>query len=215
MKVNEPDARLELMSGIERYYQFHAKIYDLTRWIYVFGRKELVKRVSDYAAPKRILEVGCGTGKNLVTLSRVFPCAEITGIDMSSAMLAVARKKTEGAGSRVILHQMSYDRPFSRSKPFDCILFSYCLSMMNPGWMQAIKSALSELKTNGFIAVVDFHESPLRILRAWGRLNYVRFGGHLLPYLAAVAKPTIAERRAAFFGLWEYFIFVGENVFPR
>jgi S-adenosylmethionine-diacylgycerolhomoserine-N-methlytransferase len=214
MKLKQPDVRFASMTSIERYYQIHARIYDLTRWIYLFGRKNIVNRLSDFVSPKRILEVGCGTGKNLVALSEVFPSAEIVGIDISSAMLAVARKKTQGTGSRIFLQQMSYDRPLCPSRPFDCILFSYCLSMMNPGWQRAIKLALSELNTNGFIGVVDFHESPLRILRVWGRLNYVRFDGHLLPYLSALARPTIAERRAAFLGLWEYFIFVGEKVFP-
>ena len=38
----------------------------------------------------RVLEVGCGTGRNLVSALRRFPQAEFYGMDISSEMLATA-----------------------------------------------------------------------------------------------------------------------------
>jgi len=46
-----------------------------------------------------ILDVGCGTGINLLELARVFgPCRELVGVDLSAGMLEVARRKASAAG---------------------------------------------------------------------------------------------------------------------
>ena len=80
--------------GIEGYYRWHARIYDATRWSFLFGREAVLDRVAvGGPAPTRILEIGCGTGRNVVSLARRFPQAEITGVDLSEAMLAVAARK--------------------------------------------------------------------------------------------------------------------------
>lgn len=44
-------------------------------------------------SPKRILDVGCGTGKTTQALLKRFPQAEIIGLDLSPAMIAVAQKQ--------------------------------------------------------------------------------------------------------------------------
>ena len=60
-------------TALERYYQFHSRIYDATRWSFLFGREEVLLRAASVTTPKRILEVGCGTGRNLPGLRRRFP----------------------------------------------------------------------------------------------------------------------------------------------
>lgn len=42
--------------------------------------------------PARILDFGCGTGRNLIHLARVFPRSHVSAYDPSSASLAVARR---------------------------------------------------------------------------------------------------------------------------
>ena len=44
-------------------------------------------------APKRILDLGCGTGAHLEALRRRYPAAQVVGIDFSAAMLARARMR--------------------------------------------------------------------------------------------------------------------------
>ncbi|MEZ4622108.1 MAG: class I SAM-dependent methyltransferase [Caldilineaceae bacterium] len=68
---------------LTRYYRFHAKLYDLTRWSFLFGREALIRTLPGCCRATRILEVGCGTGKNLMVLAAAFPAAEITGVDLS------------------------------------------------------------------------------------------------------------------------------------
>jgi S-adenosylmethionine-diacylgycerolhomoserine-N-methlytransferase len=131
-------------NALERYYQFHSRIYDATRWSFLFGREEILRRAARVTQPRRILEVGCGTGRNLVSLRRRFPQAEITGVDLSEPMLAIAASKVRDG--RTTLLRRSYSAPVHESGTgFDLVLFSYALSMFNPGWEQAIDAAHADL----------------------------------------------------------------------
>lgn len=65
-------------------------------WPYTY----LLKLVVDYLEPKageRILELGCGTGNVLVRVLET-PATEVVGIDLSSSMLKIARRKLRRAG---------------------------------------------------------------------------------------------------------------------
>jgi ubiquinone/menaquinone biosynthesis C-methylase UbiE len=46
--------------------------------------------------PKRVLEIGCGTGSGSAILKGRFPNAEITGVDLSPEMVRIATAKVEG-----------------------------------------------------------------------------------------------------------------------
>ena len=61
-------------AALTRYYRWHAPLYDATRWSFLFGRAALIRGIALHRRPRRILEVGCGTGANLLRLSRWFPC---------------------------------------------------------------------------------------------------------------------------------------------
>lgn len=59
---------------LSRYYRWHARLYDATRWSFLFGRAALIRSIAGFRAPPRhILEIGCGTGSNLLRLARQFP----------------------------------------------------------------------------------------------------------------------------------------------
>ena len=115
--------------------------------------------------------MGCGTGKNLLHLGRIFPEARLWGLDLSPHMLAQARKKLRGLGHRVTLVQAAYDRPVAPGQ-FDLVVFSYALSMFNPGWEAALRTASQDLSPGGAIAVVDFHDSPSKRFKRWMGFNH-------------------------------------------
>ena len=75
------------MDGVYR-YQRH--IYDLTRKYYLLGRDRLI---ADLAVPDggTVLEIGCGTGRNLIAVGKAWPRAALHGVDISEAMLDTAR----------------------------------------------------------------------------------------------------------------------------
>lgn len=200
---------------LERYYRWHARIYDSTRWSFLFGRTDLVERVAALQAPESILEIGCGTGRNLARLARRFPQARLTGMDLSAAMLARARRGLESFGGRIELLHQAYAGPLHDQPRFDLIVLSYCLSMINPGWERVIASARQDLRPRGLIAVVDFHDSDWPAFRRWMGVNHVRMEGHLLPELRARFQPLDSAVHRAYGGLWRYFYFVGTKVGTR
>jgi S-adenosylmethionine-diacylgycerolhomoserine-N-methlytransferase len=197
--------------AIEGYYRVHAGIYDLTRWSFLLGRETLVREAAARTTAARILEVGCGTGRNLRQLGRRFPRARLWGVDLSGDMLAVAARKLQGLAPRVTLIQAAYDRPVGEGPGFDLVLFSYCLSMFNPGWEEAIDAAGRDLATGGVIAAVDFHDSGSALFKRWMSLNHVRLDGHLLPGLKSRFSNCEAVVRPAFGGIWSYFLFIGRR----
>jgi len=197
---------------IERYYRMHAGIYDLTRWSFLLGREALLRQVATSFTPARILEVGCGTGKNLVQLGRQFPRARLWGLDLSGDMLAVAGKKLQDLSSRLTLIQAAYDQPVEAKPFFDLVIFSYALSMFNPGWEQALAAAGRDLAPGGAIAVVDFHDSVFPLFKRWMGLNHVRLEGHLLAGLKSRFPSHEAVVKPAYGGVWSYFRFLGRTV---
>jgi S-adenosylmethionine-diacylgycerolhomoserine-N-methlytransferase len=197
--------------SLERYYRRHARVYDATRWVYLFGRGNLLQLLEQGPAPAQVLEVGCGTGRNLARLARRFPQAAFTGVDLSAAMLRQAQRRSRGAAARFNWVRAVYDRPLRPARPFDLVLFSYSLSMMNPGWDAALQTAAGELAPGGRVAVVDFHQTPLPWFRRWMQQHQLRMDGHLLPALCKQFRPRLAARQPAYYGAWEYFLFLGAN----
>ena len=77
--MNAPDrifatAPADPAAVLRRYYRGHARLYDATRWSFLFGRAALIRALARVSPPPRhILEIGCGTGSNLVRLVRGTP----------------------------------------------------------------------------------------------------------------------------------------------
>ena len=83
-------------------YRWHARIYDLTRWVFLFGRREIIRQAAcRMTRPARILEIGCGTGRNLVELAERFPAASVTGLDLSGMRANVAKHMTATPPRRI------------------------------------------------------------------------------------------------------------------
>ena len=200
------------MDQIERYYRFQSKIYDATRWLFLFGRDRVIDELALAGAyPRHIVEIGCGTGRNLAALARRFPAAKITGIDLSEEMLSIGRRKLGIFGDQIALQHRVHSGVLDA--PADAVLFSYSLSMMNPGWQIALDSAVRSLRAGGVLAVVDFHDAPVKLFASHMSNHHVRMEAHLLPALASCSEETFCSVRRAYAGLWRYFVFVGKKPF--
>ena len=142
---------------MDRIYAWQRFIYDATRRFYLLGRDRLLEGLN----PPRggsVLEMGCGTGRNLELLGRLRPDLCLHGLDVSGQMLKTARGKLAGRGTRLVCRPAEDLDPaadFGRSEGFDAVFFSYALSMI-PCWPEALQAGLAAVKPGGTLAVVDF-----------------------------------------------------------
>ena len=193
---------------IKEYYSIHSKIYDLTRWTFLFGRKALCKQLPfSINDTFKLLEVGCGTGHIIYKLHNLYPQATLFGLDVSSHMLALANDKVKDEKVRFL--EQPYGKQTLRNEDFDVILFSYSLSMINPDWKKMLEHAYDDLKPGGIIAVTDFHTTPIRSFENWMDMNHVRMDGHLLRWLTGKFDCQKIEIKSTYLGLWKYFMFIG------
>jgi S-adenosylmethionine-diacylgycerolhomoserine-N-methlytransferase len=113
---------------------------------------------SDY-----VLEIGCGTARNLILAARRYPNVRLHGIDLSAEMLATAERavRRAGLGRRIRLAQAdatSFDpQAVFGVKRFQRVFASYSLSMIPP-WREALGRAISTVAPGGQFHVVDFGE---------------------------------------------------------
>ena len=171
-----------LMDGVYR-YQRH--IYDLTRKYYLLGRDGLIADL-DVPAGGAVLEIGCGTGRNLIAVGKAWPRAALYGVDISEAMLATARGcvAKAGIGDRVTLAQgdaCGFDAQalFGRAS-FDRVFISYALSMI-PDWEAALRQAARCVAPGGKLEIVDFGQQE-RLPRLWKRALFGWLGAfHVSP----------------------------------
>ena len=155
--VHQPGGHASLMDGV---YRRQRHIYDLTRKYYLLGRDRLLSRL-DVPPEGTVLEIGCGTGRNLVLTSRHYPDARLFGLDISSEMLrsAAGSLAKEGIAERAKLSlgdATDFDAfaLFGRDR-FDRVFISYALSMI-PGWERAVAQGLECLAPSGSLHIVDF-----------------------------------------------------------
>ena len=158
-------------------YRTQRHFYDLTRKYYLLGRDRMIRAL---APPNggTVLEIGCGTARNLIAVAQRYPSARLFGIDISEAMLETARAKVAAAGltGRITLAQgdaTQFDAgALFGVTAFDRIFQSYTLSMI-PDWQGAINEAARKLVPGGELHIVDFGQqealpAPFRaLLFAW------------------------------------------------
>ena len=84
----QADSRASTWTRIYRYQRY---VYDATRKYYLLGRDRLLAELQPPAGGN-VLEIACGTGRNLILAARRYPDARFYGFDISNAMLETARR---------------------------------------------------------------------------------------------------------------------------
>jgi S-adenosylmethionine-diacylgycerolhomoserine-N-methlytransferase len=153
-------------------YRGQRHIYDATRKYYLFGRDRMIDRL-DCRAGDAVLEIGCGTGRNLDRIGRRWPGSELHGLDISTEMLKSAAARLGQTARLAQGDATSFDaaRLFGR-EGFDRVVISFALSMI-PDWQGAVRQAVQVLAPGGVLHIVDFGDcrglpGPARgLLRRW------------------------------------------------
>lgn len=177
-----PRERLNVQqTPVQRYYRFHAAIYDWTRWAVLRRRKLAIQRL-ELRPDSHVLEIGCGTGLNFgAILKQLDPQAgRLTGVDFSPDMLGRARGRIERHGWLNVELVSADATALSLGERFEAVLFAYSLSMI-PDWERALARAWDHLRPGGRLVILDFGRferwGPAGWLaRAWLRANHVATG---------------------------------------
>lgn len=158
---------------MDRIYTTQRHIYDATRKFYLLGRDGLI---ADLMPPPgaRVLEIGCGTARNLIAVARRYPDCTCFGLDVSQAMLTTARHSVVRAGLTARIQLAEADATtFDPQAPFgvphfDRVLISYALSMIPP-WRDVLRHAHEVIAPGGSLHIVDFGDQA-RLPKAFKRL---------------------------------------------
>lgn len=140
---------------MDKTYRHQRLIHDVTRWIFLLGRDRLLRQL---APPRggRLLEIACGTGRNLARLRKLYPGRVLFDLDISQEMLRSAGAKLGKNTTLALADACDFDgdRLFGPGG-FDRIILSYSLSMI-PDWDRALHLAGTHLSPGGELHVVDF-----------------------------------------------------------
>jgi S-adenosylmethionine-diacylgycerolhomoserine-N-methlytransferase len=150
----------DVSGAMDRMYRRQRHIYDLTRKFYLLGRDDLIAGLKPPPGGA-VLEIACGTGRNLIHAARAYPEARLYGLDVSEEMLTTARENVAAAGlaNRIRLARADatdFDPVALFGVPgFERVFISYALSMIPP-WERAAEQAASHLAPRGALHIVDF-----------------------------------------------------------
>ena len=190
---------------MDRVYRHQRYFYDATRKYYLLGRDPMIAGLKPPAGAS-VLEVGCGTGRNIVKAAGLYPEARFFGIDISTAMLDTAAKAIDAAGYRkrtrlAYADAAGFDPERVFGEPaFDRIFISYAVSMI-PQWRAVVSNAVARLAPGGELHVVDFGDLAglpawsKSALYTWLRWYHVTPRPDLLAFCAEVARSHGAASR--------------------
>lgn len=138
----------------------------------------------------RVVEIGCGTGRNFSLLERaVGPGGAIIGVDLSEAMLARAHKRVARHRWSNIELVLSDAVSYKYAAPVDGVLSTYTLTVV-PEYDRVIERAFGALKEGKRCAVLDqkLPSGP---------------ASRLVPLLDLLSRPLVYSRIVGERRLWE------------
>jgi SAM-dependent methyltransferase len=153
------------------------KLLEWLLWIPTGLRRNAVAAL-ELGRGDRVLEIGCGTGRNLGFLrDAVGPGGLVYGVDLSTGMLQRARElRDSNAWSNVSLVR-SEALVYSAPEPLDGVLFSLSYNTM-PHHRSVLQHALSQLRPGGRIVIMD------------AKLPSGPFGERILPFSLWLMRRT-------------------------
>ena len=170
-----PDRKRELNEAL---FSEIATSYDRVNQVLSFGRdrawkRELIRSLPPLKNP-HCLDLACGTGDLTVLLAAKYPEAIITGLDLTDAMLRVARARIQGPC--IAFQQGDMCRMDFPDGSFDLVTGGYALRNA-PDLEQALSEIHRVLKPGGVAAVLDLSKPPSRFFQTLENLALSLWGG--------------------------------------
>ena len=147
-----------------KWYDKISEFYDFfTERIYRNQRNELLDKL-ELKRGDSVLLVACGTGISFeLILKKIGKEGRIVGIDNSSKMLEIAKKKIEKYkwkniellnANAELINQNLIKKETGRKIEFDAVIAELAFSVI-PKWKTSIRKSIDLLKENGKIGVLD------------------------------------------------------------
>ena len=124
-------------------------------------RQSLVDAIG--GQPRRILDLGCGTGSTTVLLKKAIPEAEVIGLDLSPYMLFMGDRKAQQAQLRIQWRHGNAEHTGFSDASFDVVTASLLFHETPPAVAKAIlREAFRLLKAGGQVLILDGNQKTLR-----------------------------------------------------
>ncbi|MBI2832675.1 MAG: methyltransferase domain-containing protein [Chloroflexi bacterium] len=153
---NEKD---KIVNEVEEYYSLTKKVWDILAPFYDIGVIPLSKlrdKVVDFANPvrgSRVLDVATGTGKQAFAFAE--KGYDVTGVDLSEAMLRVAKKNNKYSNARFQVADAT-KLPFE-DRTFDISCISFALHDMPSTIQEKVLKEIGRVTNlEGTIVIVDY-----------------------------------------------------------
>jgi ubiquinone/menaquinone biosynthesis C-methylase UbiE len=149
-------------SAVSQRYDRLAGLIPLFEWLLFLPRGLRQKAVDRLALRPgdRVLEVGCGTGRNFSYLYQaVRRSGQIYGVDLSTGMLCKANMLCDRHGWNNIRLTQGDAADFSAPEPLDGVLFSLSYNTM-PHHMKVLRQAWKQLRPGGRLVIMDAKLPP-------------------------------------------------------
>lgn len=123
-------------------------------------RQSLVDRIQ--GTPRRILDLGCGTGSTTLLLKQAFPQAQVIGLDLSPYMLVMAEHKARTAGLEIQWCHGNAQAAGFPDASFELVTASLLFHETPPTVSQSIlREAFRLLAAGGEVLILDGNQKTL------------------------------------------------------
>lgn len=163
-------AQLARTDEERRYYALEEKAWRILAPLYdtlvrpLRGMRARVARLAEIRPAMRVLDVATGTGEQALAFADAG--AEVTGVDLSAAMLRIARRKASGRTATITFREADARAlPFADGA-FDRAGISFGLHEMPPSVRRAAVRELARVTTpGGLVVIVDYALPAGRVAR--------------------------------------------------
>ena len=142
---------------VRRRYNQLARFFVLFEWLFLLPRGIRRKAASrlELKPGSRALELGCGTGRNLVHLvEAVGERGHVYGVDLSEGMLREAEELSLKANWRNVTLIQSDATEYTLPEPVDGVIFSLSYAVI-PQHREALARAWQHLRPGGYVVIMD------------------------------------------------------------
>lgn len=151
---------------IEQFFSHTGKSYDSVVSIFTLGIDRLWKKkiVDKLSAPKRVLDLACGTGILTMAIAKRFPKCEVVGVDISPDYLEVAWRKAFKHKIKNVSFILSAAEAFTSPDLFDAVTASYLAKYADIPLL--IKNLSGMIAPGGTLIFHDFTYPTRRFLQS-------------------------------------------------